>query len=216
MSVLLYVASTNPGKLRDFTVAAGSYAGNVEVLPLPGMVDIAPPVEDGATFEENARSKAEEYSRHAMGRIVLADDSGLEVDALQGAPGVHSARYATDAGFDPAPRESNIDTRNNLLLLKNLTGVMKDRRIARYRCILAAARDGKCIAVGQGTVEGVILDTPRGRGGFGYDPLFYLPEFNRTMAEIDLELKNRISHRGHALRAILPQILRMASSTLTG
>ncbi len=208
MSVTLYVASTNPGKLRDFTVAAASYVGSVEFLPLPGMVDIAPPVEAGATFEENARSKAEEYSRHAMGRIVLADDSGLEVDALQGAPGVHSARYATDAGLIPASPEPNADAHNNLLLLKNLMGVAKDRRTARYCCALAAARDGKCIAVGQGTVEGRILDAP--------DPLFYLPEFNRTMAEIDLELKNRISHRGHALRAILPQILRMASSTATG
>jgi XTP/dITP diphosphohydrolase len=135
MSVTLYVASTNPGKLRDFAVAAHSYAGRVEFLPLPEMVDIVPPVEDGATFEENARIKAEEYSRHAMGCIVLADDSGLEVDALQGAPGVHSARYATDAGFDPVPHESNIDARNNFLLLKNFAGIVKDRRTARYRCV---------------------------------------------------------------------------------
>jgi len=207
MSVTLYIATTNPGKLRDFAVAAHPYAGRVEFLPLPGMEHIATPPENGATFEENARSKAEEYSRHAIGCIVLADDSGLEVDALGGAPGIRSARYAADAGLAPVPHELNDDTRNNLLLLKNLTGVAKDRRTARYRCVLAAARDGKCIAVGHGAVEGIIFDAPRGSGGFGYDPLFYLPEFDRTMAEIDLELKNRISHRGRALRTLLLQLL---------
>ncbi len=208
MPVTLYVATTNPGKLRDFAVAAHSYASRVEFLPLPGMEHIAPPTENGATFEENARSKAEEYSRHAIGCIVLADDSGLEVDALGGAPGVRSARYAADAGYGAELAHDILpDARNNLLLLKNLTGVAKDRRSARYCCVLAAARDGKCIAVGHGTVEGTILDAPQGSGGFGYDPLFYLPEFDRTMAEIDLELKNRISHRGHALRALLQQNL---------
>src|SRR5665213_1722451 len=108
MPVTLYVATTNPGKLRYFAVAAHLYAGHVEFLPLPGMEHIAPPAENGATFEENARSKAEEYSRHAIGCIVLADDSGLEVDALDGAPGVRSARYAADAGFDPEPHLSLI------------------------------------------------------------------------------------------------------------
>lgn len=207
MPVTLYVATTNPGKLRDFNAAAHSYAGRVEFLPLPGMERIAPPPENAATFEENACSKAEEYSRHAAGCIVLADDSGLEVDALQGAPGVRSARYAADTRFDPKPHEMNADARNNLLLLKNLTGVAKDRRTARYRCVLAAARDGKCIAIGQGTVEGIILDGPQGSGGFGYDPLFYLPGLDRTMAEISLEQKHSISHRGHALRTLLQQDL---------
>lgn len=214
MPVTLYVASSNPGKLRDFVVAAHLYASQVELLLLPEIEQIPPPAENGATFEENARSKAEEYSLHGTGCIVLADDSGLEVDALNGAPGVHSARYAADAGYG-AEMSPEPDVRNNLLLLENMIGIPKDRRGARYRCILAAARDGKCIAVGQGKVEGTILEAPQGSGGFGYDPLFYLPEFDRTMAEIDLESKNRISHRGHALRALLPQLLGLASTRST-
>ncbi|MHB8391888.1 MAG: non-canonical purine NTP pyrophosphatase [Acidobacteriaceae bacterium] len=208
MPLTLHVATTNPGKLRDFATAAEQHAGEVEFLSLRGMEDIEPPPENGATFEENARSKAIEYSRHAPGCIVLADDSGLEVDALHGAPGVRSARYAADAGFAPDLLGTETDdTRNNLLLLKNMSGVAKDQRGARYRCVLAAARDGECIAVGDGAVEGTILDAPRGRGGFGYDPLFYLPELGQTMAEISLEQKHPISHRGNALRSLLAQII---------
>ena len=169
---------------------------------------IEPPPEDGATFEENARSKAIEYSRHAPGSIVLADDSGLEVDALHGAPGVRSARYAADEGFHPEPYDrTDDDMRNNALLLENMRGVQPSRRTARYRCVLAAARDGECIAVAHGTVEGTILETPRGSGGFGYDPLFYVPELHQTMAEISLEEKYKISHRGHALRRLLTQLI---------
>ena len=208
MPLTLHVATTNPGKLRDFAVAAGPHGGEVEFVRLPGMEQIEPPPENGATFEEDARSKAMEYSRHAPGCIVLADDSGLEVDALHGAPGVRSARYAADAGFAPESlRASADDARNNAFLLENLRGVAKDLRSARYRCVLAAARDGECIAVAHGTVEGAILEVPRGSGGFGYDPLFYLPEFGRTMAEISLEQKYTISHRGHALRRLLMQLI---------
>jgi len=169
---------------------------------------IEPPPEDGATFEENARIKAIEYSSHAPGSIVLADDSGLEVDALHGAPGVRSARYAADAGFHREPYDrTDDDMRNNALLLENMRGVQPSRRTARYRCVLAAARDGECIAVAHGTVEGTILETPRGSGGFGYDPLFYVPELHQTMAEISLEEKYKISHRGHALRRLLTQLI---------
>ncbi len=208
MPLTLHVATTNPGKLRDFAVAAGPHGGEVEFVRLPGMEQIGPPPENGATFEENARSKAMEYSRHVRACIVLADDSGLEVDALRGAPGVRSARYAADAGFAPQSlRASTDDARNNVFLLENLRGVAKDLRSARYRCVLAAARDGECIAVAHGAVEGMILDAPRGRGGFGYDPLFYLPEFDRTMAEISLEQKHPISHRGNALRSLLVQLI---------
>jgi XTP/dITP diphosphohydrolase len=208
MPLLLHVATTNPGKLRDFEVAAKSHARDVVVAPLPGMERIEPPAEDGATFEANARSKAIEYSRHAPGSIVLADDSGLEVDALHNAPGVRSARYAVDAGFNPARlRATDNDTRNNLFLLENMQDVPPARRTARYRCVLAAARDGECIAVAQGTVEGILLETPRGSGGFGYDPLFFVPELHQTMAEISLEEKYKISHRGHALRRLLAQLI---------
>ena len=169
---------------------------------------IEPPAEDGTTFEENARSKAIEYSLHAPGMIVLADDSGLEVDALHGAPGVRSARYAGDANFEPDSSPAlDDDSRNNEFLLENMRGIPPLRRTARYRCVLAAARDGECIAVAHGTVEGIILEAPRGSGGFGYDPLFYVPELHHTMAEISLEEKYKISHRGHALRRLLTQLV---------
>jgi XTP/dITP diphosphohydrolase len=208
MPLLLHVATTNPGKLRDFEVAAKPNARDVQFARLAGMERIDPPDEDGVTFEENARIKAIEYSRHAPGTIVLADDSGLEVDALHGAPGVHSARYATDAGFDPDPiQPTDDDTRNNEFLLQNMRDVPPLRRTGRYRCVLAAARDGECIAIAHGTVEGTILATPRGSGGLGYDPLFYVPELHQTMAEISLEEKYKISHRGHALRRLLTQLI---------
>jgi XTP/dITP diphosphohydrolase len=217
MPITLHVATMNPGKLRDFAVAAKPYTGQVQFVPLPGLEQIEPPPEDGSTFEENARSKAIEYSQYAPGCIVLADDSGLEVDALDGAPGVRSARYAADAGFAPESSLANTDdARNNLFLLQNLRNVVKDKRSARYRCVLTASRNGECIAVAHGTVEGIILDAPRGTGGFGYDPLFYLPEFDQTMAEISLEQKYAISHRGHALRRLLMQLIpsRQKSSNL--
>ncbi|HWF65978.1 MAG TPA: non-canonical purine NTP pyrophosphatase [Acidobacteriaceae bacterium] len=202
----LYVATTNPGKLRDFEAIAREVAGRVQFLSLPGLKNIPAPVEDAPTFEGNARLKAIAYSRHAPGCMVLADDSGLEVDALGGAPGVRSARYAAAVGFNPDPaRNLSVDERNNLLLLENLRGLPALQRIARYQCVIAAAQDGQCRNMADGTVEGLILDSPRGNGGFGYDPLFYLPRLNRTMAEISLAEKNRISHRGHALRALLRQ-----------
>lgn len=208
MPLVLNVATTNPGKLRDFEVAAKPHAREVVFTRLPRIEMIESPAEDGATFEENARSKAIEYSRQSPGIIVLADDSGLEVDALHGAPGVRSARYAADAGFNPEPYDrADDDKRNNILLLENMRGVQPMRRTARYRCVVAAARDGECIAVAHGTVEGTILESPRGSGGFGYDPLFYVPELHQTMAEISLEEKYKISHRGHALRRLLTQLI---------
>lgn len=197
---MFYVATSNPGKLRDFAVAAEDLAINIE--PLPGLESIAAPSEDEPTFAGNARAKALYYSRFAPGELVLADDSGLEVDALKGEPGVRSARYAAGAGFQPEERAS-VDQTNNLYLLSRLKNVPASRRQARYRCVLVAARDGECLFAGEGTVEGEILDQPRDTGGFGYDPLFYLPELGKTMAEIDLATKHKISHRGKALRALL-------------
>lgn len=226
MPLTLYVATTNAGKLRDFAVAARVFREAVNFVSLPGLDTMPPSLEDCDTFEGNARLKAIEYSRSARGLVVIADDSGLEADALGLAPGVRSARYAEDAGFDPAPAGSlsadagilstnasglSIDERNNLLLLTSLCGVPSARRTARYRAVLAAARDGECLACGHGSVAGMILEAPRGSGGFGYDPLFYLPELDRTMAEIDLETKLAISHRGHAMRALLKDLLRLES-----
>jgi XTP/dITP diphosphohydrolase len=197
----LFVATSNPGKLRDFAVAAAEEQG-VDIAPLPGLDKIAPPAEDEPSFEGNAHTKAVYYSQFVPGAIVLADDSGLEVDALGGEPGVRSARYASDGGF-VADGATNTDQLNILYLLKRLEGVPADRRGARYRCVLAAAQDGICLLTADGTVEGEILTAPRGKGGFGYDPLFYLPEQGKTMAEIDLTTKHSLSHRGRALRALV-------------
>ena len=199
--ITLYAATSNPGKLRDFAAAAAKEI-DASIQPLPGLDRIAPPAEDEPTFEGNARTKAIYYSRFLPGAIVVADDSGLEVDALGGEPGVRSARYAADAGFVPRS-DTNIDQRNNLYLLTRLEGVPANQRSGRYRCALAAARDGECVHTADGSVEGQILTAPRGNGGFGYDPLFYLPEVGKTMAEIDLATKHKLSHRGRALRALL-------------
>jgi XTP/dITP diphosphohydrolase len=198
MARTLYVASSNPGKLRDFAVAAG--ANNTRILPLPGLDSIEPPAEDAPTFEGNAREKAIYYSRFLPGKIVLADDSGLEVDALGGAPGVRSARYAADAGFYA---DASTDANNNLYLLQQLARAPETKRGARYQCVLAAARDGAALLTAEGTVEGRILTAPRGSNGFGYDPLFYLPARACTMAEMDDETKWTLSHRGKAFCALL-------------
>ncbi len=202
--MLLYVATSNPGKLRDFNTAAGNVAiaDRITILPLPGLSEIPAPAEDQPTFEGNAILKARFYSRHAPGQIVLADDSGLEVDCLNGEPGVRSARYADDVGF-PDTFSSSPDERNNAALLRAMDGIPPHCRHARYRCVLAAARDGEILHTASGSVEGKILLAPQGEGGFGYDPLFLLPELNQAMSEIDLDTKLTLSHRGRALAALL-------------
>jgi XTP/dITP diphosphohydrolase len=199
----LYIATTNPGKIRDFAAAANP---NINLTPLPNLNEIPAPPEDEPTFEGNARLKALYYSRRAPGKIVIADDSGLEVDALHGAPGVRSARFADDHNFhltEDHIQPTATDHRNNLYLLSLLTGIPLTERSARYHCVLAAARDGHILAIGHGAVEGEILITPRGAQGFGYDPLFYLPEQNKTMAELDINTKLTFSHRGRAFAALL-------------
>ncbi len=198
MTRTLYVASTNQGKLRDFAVAAASH--DVRILSLPGLTEIEAPPEDAPTFSGNARDKAVYYSRFLPGEMVLADDSGLEVAALGGAPGVRSARYAADAGFRAT---GSADVNNNLFLLQQLARVPDGERAARYCCALAVARDGESLLITEGTVEGTILAAGRGSGGFGYDPLFYLPALGRAMAELDDKSKWELSHRGHAFRTLL-------------
>jgi XTP/dITP diphosphohydrolase len=204
----LYVATTNPGKLRDFATAAAQSTGDrITIQPLPGLKDIPAPAEDEPTFAGNATIKALVYSLHAPGHIVLADDSGLEVDALNGAPGVRSARYAEDLAFPNNPSDApDTDTLNNLCLLHALANTPDTHRQARYHCVLAAARDGQLVATASGTVEGEILTAPRGEHGFGYDPLFFLPELHRTMAQLDPVTRLSLSHRGRALQHLLPQI----------
>jgi XTP/dITP diphosphohydrolase len=195
----ILIATSNPGKLRDFAGAASRY--EVEVAGLPGFASLPTVVEDGRTFEANARKKAEEYSRYAPGAIIVADDSGLEVDALNGAPGVHSARYAAET---PALAESNTDDdANNRRLLSKLKDFPPERRSGRFVCVLAAAQDGRTMATFRGNAEGIILDSPRGTNGFGYDPLFYFPPIEKSFAELTAEEKSRYSHRGKAFVQLL-------------
>jgi XTP/dITP diphosphohydrolase len=206
MILRLFAATTSQGKLRDFRTAADAHGIVIETLP--GLDSITPPEENGTTFEDNAKLKAVYYSQFAPGELVLADDSGLEVDALNGAPGVRSARYAADAGLVDSPDApmDNTDVWNNMLLLQRMASVPEAGRTARYRCVLAAARDGQVMKTAEGAVEGAILQAPRGTGGFGYDPLFLLPELDCTMAEISLETKLTLSHRGRAIEAMLQKI----------
>ena len=205
MALRLLAATTSQGKLRDFRAAAAAHA--IFIDPLPALATVPAPEEDGATFVANATLKAVYYSRFAPGMMVLADDSGLEVDALDGAPGIRSARFAADTGLVDSPdANDNSDVWNNMILLQRLANVPLPLRTARYRCALVAARDGQALLTANGAVDGIILEAPRGTGGFGYDPLFYLPGLGKTMAELDLETKHTLSHRGRALAALLPML----------
>jgi XTP/dITP diphosphohydrolase len=195
----ILIATSNAGKLRDFAGAAAPHG--IEIASMPNFVSFPPVVEDGLTFEENARKKAEEYSRHAPGEIIVADDSGLEVDALNGAPGVNSARYAADQPH--LASENTDDEANNARLLRELRKIPPESRTGRFVCVLAAARDGQTLATFRGTAEGVILDSRRGTNGFGYDPLFYFPQIQKTFAELGAEEKAGYSHRGAAFRQFL-------------
>lgn len=203
--MLLYAATSNDGKLRDFAYAAERHQGRFTIRPLPGLESIAPPAEDGRTFDANARAKAVDYSRHAPNQWVIADDSGLEVACLNGAPGVRSARYAEDQGF-PHPPASTLDERNNAALLRALDGIPENCRRATYRCALALARNGEVLRTADGHLDGEILLAPRGVAGFGYDPLFYLPEYGLTMAEVEPAIRIQVSHRGRALENLLRQL----------
>jgi XTP/dITP diphosphohydrolase len=193
------IATSNPGKLRDFAGAAAAHG--VEIAGIPNFSSLPLAVEDGQTFEENACKKAVEYSRYVPGEIVLADDSGLEIDALDGAPGVHSARYAAD---QPHLADANTDDEdNNARVLRELKDLPSEKRGGRFICVLATARDGKVLNTFRGVAEGMILDKPRGSNGFGYDPLFYFPQIDKTFAELSAEEKSKYSHRGAAFRQFL-------------
>jgi len=194
--VKLYCATTNAGKLREFRLAVERLGrGRFEVEVLPGLDKIPPCEETGKTFEENAIAKALYYSGHAPGPLFV-DDSGLSVDALNGAPGVYSARYA-------GPEAS--DEENNRLLLERMRGV--ENRAARFVSIVALAEKGRLIGTFRGTVEGILTEEPRGEGGFGYDPLFFHPPFGCTLAEVSPERKLTVSHRGKAVEAMLRFLL---------
>lgn len=195
------VATSNSGKIRDLVGAA--IAHHVQIETLPAFTSLPPVVEDGATFEANARKKAEHYSKYAEGELVIADDSGLEVDALGGAPGVRSARYAAEEHNLPEDSGNSDDEANNARLLRELHDVPDEFRTARFVCVIAAARNGHTLATFHGKAEGILLRAPRGTNGFGYDPLFYFAEIGKTFAELTAEEKARYSHRGAAFRAFL-------------
>jgi len=192
--MIVYCATSNPGKLREFQLAAPDF--DVRALPKSG----PPPEEHGDTFEANAIEKALAYGRHTEGYL-FADDSGLEVDALGGAPGVHSARYAGDHATDAS---------NNALLIERLQGVAN--RTARFVCVIALVFDGKLVKTFRGSVEGHIIDEARGSGGFGYDPLFYCPAFGCTFGEAPVEQKMQVSHRGLALADMFTYLRNIAST----
>lgn len=192
----LYAATTNPGKLREFNLIAAHYAeGRVEVVAVPGLKNIAPPEETGASFVENAILKAEYYSRFADG-LTFADDSGLSVDALQGAPGIYSARYAGPESTDGS---------NNTKILDVMEG--ESNRTARFVCAIAVASGGQSLQTFEDFVEGQLLRESRGPNGFGYDPLFFYPPFDCTFGEAPAERKLLVSHRGKAMHRMLAWVL---------
>jgi XTP/dITP diphosphohydrolase len=197
----LYCATTNPGKLREFRLAL---ADSFDVASLPGLGSLPPCEETGATFEENAVQKALYYSKHCDG-LLFVDDSGLEVDALAGAPGVYSARYAGPDATDEA---------NNRLLLDRMHRV--PARTVRFVCVVALAVSGRLVRTFRGEVEGQLTEEPRGANGFGYDPLFYYPPFGCTFGEAPLEEKMKASHRSKALRAMREYLLSGVTLSETG
>lgn len=190
----IYCATTNAGKIREFRQALEP---DFDLEMLPGLDRLAAPEETGDTFEENAVQKAVYYARGVSG-LVFAEDSGLSVDALGGAPGIRSARFS---GLDAT------DERNNRLLIERMKGVA--HRSARYICVVALARDGNVIETFRGEVEGEILHEPRGKNGFGYDPLFYYPPFGCTFGEASAAQKLSVSHRSRALARLRTALARL-------
>ena len=197
----IVLATHNDGKVRELQeLLAGSGLGVVSLAQYPRAPKV---VEDGSTFRANALKKAREVA-DALGEIALADDSGLEVDYLNGAPGVISARFAG---------EEHNDAANNKKLLGLLAGVPQEKRSARFRCVVAIAVPGGGVETAEGTCRGFITTEPRGDCGFGYDPLFYVPEPGKTFAQLDPHEKNRLSHRGKALRNALPVLHKLAAES---
>lgn len=195
----LVLATTNPGKVREFHRLLAAAELPLRVVGL-AEVGVAAPPETGTTFAENAILKA----RHAAERTglpALADDSGLVVDGLDGAPGVYSARYAGEGAGDEANRRR---------LAAAIAPLPEAARTARFVCAIALARPEGAVSVVEGRCEGVAITTPRGANGFGYDPLFYLPEWGRTMAELTLDEKSAVSHRARALALALPLLRQLA------
>jgi XTP/dITP diphosphohydrolase len=186
----LLIATGNSGKFREFAALFAN--SGIKLYSLQDFPSLLPVVEDGATFRENALKKAAAAARET-GLAAIADDSGLCVDALDGRPGVLSARFAGEGCGDGA---------NNIKLLQALANVPQGRRFASFRCVIAFCTPEGLEADFEGELCGIILEQPSGSGGFGYDPLFMVPEYGKTLAELSIEIKNRISHRGRAAEAL--------------
>jgi XTP/dITP diphosphohydrolase len=216
MALRLLAATTSQGKLRDFRTAARAHS--ISIDPLPAISAAPAPEENGANFIANATLKAIYYSQFAPGMMVLADDSGLEVDALHGAPGVHSARFAAlDEGADSGstnPSNNSPDAENNAKLLRCLQNVALEKRTGRFHCVIALVpvpearpesaspvcyADEFAAQIFDGACEGRIQFAPSGRGGFGYDPLFVPVGYQQSFAELGEDVKNQLSHRAKAL-----------------
>lgn len=198
---ILILATRNQGKRREIQDMLGS---EIQVVSLDAFPNAPEVIEDSETFEANAIKKAREIAKYT-GLPALADDSGLVVDALNGAPGVYSARYAG---------EDATDETNNAKLVENLRGIPASHRTAHFCCAMALATPDGRVQTTEAIWKGRILATPRGENGFGYDPLFFIPTHNCTSAELSSGKKNRISHRGQALRAILSCILDLFSASI--
>lgn len=198
LSRVILVATTNPGKIRELRAMLDFDVDFKSLADFPGAREV---VEDGATFAENARKKALGYAQ-ATGLWTLADDSGLVVDALGGAPGVNSARFSGDKpkGVDRKVH----DRRNWEKLLSLMRDIPAEKRTARFMCCLCLAKPGEVLIETQGSVEGVITTEPAGEGGFGYDPVFFVPPLGKTVAQIGDDEKNAVSHRGNAMRRLKP------------
>ncbi|HEY6946458.1 MAG TPA: RdgB/HAM1 family non-canonical purine NTP pyrophosphatase [Candidatus Acidoferrum sp.] len=199
--VKLFLASSNPGKLKEYRALAETASSSVfvELELLPEFAFLPVFEEDAPTFAENAAGKALHYSRLHEG-LVFADDSGLVVPALGGAPGVHSARYAGINGQNSKRIER---------LLSEMCNKVGEQRAAHFVCAIALAQKGRALAVVTDRVDGQILDSPRGTGGFGYDPVFYFPALKKTFAELSAKEKNQHSHRGKAFRKLLAALSSM-------
>jgi len=191
----LLIATQNPGKTHEFRILLASLKTNLRFPSELGLQIEVP--EDGTTYADNASQKALAYA-HASGLLTLADDSGLEVDAIDGAPGIHSARYAPGHDIDRVAA-----------LLARIRRVAWEQRTARFRCVVAITTPARELYSTEGVCEGLIAFEPTGQGGFGYDPVFYLPEYRCTMAQLPQTEKNRISHRARAVETALPTLRRL-------
>jgi len=201
----ILVATTNPGKIAELRAMLDF---DVEWLGISDFPDIVEIEEDGLTFIENARKKAVGYAK-ATGLWTIADDSGLEIDALGGEPGVNSARFSGEKTINDDG--TLIDHRNIAKVLELLKGLPKEKRTARFFCSLCLASPEEILIETEGTLEGLITNKEIGKNGFGYDPIFFVPHLNKTVAQLTPEEKNAISHRGNAIRKFKPLLTELMS-----